>query len=361
MVSLLMSFLLFVTFTAVLSYGASPLDIDKRVIRPESADATTPEPPAPTTDPTPAADVRQQPPEAPAAPSTAPAAQNAGEVSSAKQASADASDLIYTGNKSRIDATNKDKGYIRISYLNATSKGLKVKIIKMENGKEDGNYVYDLNNKAQYETYPLQMGNGNYTIKVLENVSGNSYAVVQTQSLTVKLSNANAPYTVPTQLINYTSSSKAVSKAAELCKGKSSDLEKVKAIYQYVVQNISYDKQKAADVTAGKLNGYVPNVDTILSSKKGICFDYSSLMGAMLRSQGIPTKLIMGYVAPNNVYHAWNEVYINNVGWVKINSSVYFNGKAYSRMDSTFAAGNTSGSRTDFIANNKNYAKKSEY
>ncbi len=31
----------------------------------------------------------------------------------------------------------------------------------------------------------------------------------------------------------------------------------------------------------------------------------------MLRSEGIQTKLIMGYRADTAVYHAWNEVYVD--------------------------------------------------
>ena len=39
----------------------------------------------------------------------------------------------------------------------------------------------------------------------------------------------------------------------------------------------------------------LPSVDETLKTKKGICFDYAALMTAMLRSQGIPTKLEIGY------------------------------------------------------------------
>ena len=357
MVSFMISAVLFVTFTFAITCSAAPLDADKRLIRvPLQSDATVPAAP----NPPPTAAATQTVSAAPKADSVVSTPKPA-ENSASTQAASEAPSLIYTGAKSRIDASNKDNGFVRVAYLKATTKALKVKIIRMHDGKEAANCVYDLNNKAYYESYPLQMGNGPYTIKVLENVSGNSYAVVQTQNITVKLSNTNAPYLVSTQYVNYSSAPQAVAKAAELCKGLDTELKKVTAIYKYVVENIAYDRNKAADVIAGKLNGYIPNVDSILNSKKGICFDYASLMGAMLRSQGIPTKLVMGYVSPNNVYHAWNEVYIKNVGWVKINSSIYFDGKSYSRMDSTFAAGNTSGARTEYIGNSKNYAKTSEY
>ena len=46
---------------------------------------------------------------------------------------------------------------------------------------------------------------------------------------------------------------------------------------------------------------------------------YSSLLASMLRSLDVPTKLVTGYVAPDYLYHAWNEVYIEGTGWVRIN------------------------------------------
>ena len=163
------------------------------------------------------------------------------------------------------------------------------------------------------------------------------------------------------QNISFSETSKVVKKAAELCKGVTTEIGKVEKIYQFIVETIKYDFDKAKQVTEGKLNGYLPSVDVIFDAKKGICYDYSSVMAAMLRSQGIPTKLVTGYVAPKNVYHAWNDVFITGQGWIKIQSSVYFDGKAWSRMDSTFAAGNTSGKKNDFIGDGSNYAPKDVY
>jgi len=291
----------------------------------------------------------------------APVSQAANPASSAA-ASANRTPLLYTGAKSEIDATDKDQGRLVIRYLKECSKKLKVKITKYDkNGSEGLAYIYDLNGKAKAETYSLTEGSGKYLVKVLENIEGDRYAIVQSQTLDVVLADDLAPYLIPIQYINYNDASKAVIKAKELTKNCKSELEKVQVIYQYILNNVVYDYDKAKKVVAGELNGYVPTVDVILDSKKGICFDYSSLMGAMLRSVGIPTKLIMGYVAPNNAYHAWNDVYIKGKGWIRINSAVYFDGKTFSRMDSTFAAANKSGKQTDFIGNGKNYSPLYQY
>ena len=73
-----------------------------------------------------------------------------------------------------------------------------------------------------------------------------------------------------------------------------------------------------------------------LSTGKGICFDYAALMTAMLRSQGIPTKLEIGY--SGEVYHAWISTYIDEIGWV--DNVIQFDGKSWSLIDPTLAASN---------------------
>ena len=92
----------------------------------------------------------------------------------------------------------------------------------------------------------------------------------------------------------------------------------VTSIYNYVVDNLTYDYEKAATVQSG----YLPNVDLTLATQKGICFDYASLMTAMLRAQDIPTKLVIGYTG--QLYHAWISVYLPEQGW--IDNIIYFDG-----------------------------------
>ena len=93
-----------------------------------------------------------------------------------------------------------------------------------------------------------------------------------------------------------------------------------------------------------------------METGKGICFDYASLAASMLRSQGIPTKIIFGYVAPDNLYHAWNMFYTKETGWVSVEFKV--NEKEWTRMDLTFSA---NGSDQKFIGDGSNYADVYQY
>ena len=90
-------------------------------------------------------------------------------------------------------------------------------------------------------------------------------------------------------------------------------------------------------------------MDETLQEKTGICFDYAALMTAMLRTQGIPTRLVIGYAG--ELYHAWISVYIKDVGW--IDNIIYFDGKEWSRMDPTLAAAGDSAK--EFVGDGSNY------
>lgn len=258
----------------------------------------------------------------------------------------------YQGDKSYVDATQANNGYITVAYTGGGSQRIKVIV---EKGSDK--YTYDLNNQGKEEKFSLQMGNGDYKVRVMQNTTDTKYVALQTTNFNVSMSNQFAPYLTSNQYVNYTSGSVTVQKAAQVVAGAKDQLAKVDAIYQYVSNNITYDTQKAASVQSG----YLPDVDTILSTGKGICFDYSAVMAAMLRSQNIPTKLITGYVAPNGAYHAWNEVYLDGVGWVKT-GEVYFDGQNWKLMDPTFlASAKSSANIVSYIGNGTNYTQKYQY
>jgi len=279
------------------------------------------------------------------------------------QTAGTAAEDIRSDAKSEINVTNGNDGYIRARTKAKTSRKLKLITTYVKSNGATVEYRYDLNGDGVWETYSLQSGNGKYTIMIGENVTGARYSIIQTINIEVTYNRMHAPFLISAQHVNYAAGPNAVKKADELCKNAATDLAKVEGIYKYIVETIEYDMAKANKITAGDLTGYLPNVDDTLQTSKGICFDFSSLFAAMLRSQGIPSKLIMGYVAvsPKPVYHAWNEVYIEEVGWIKIRSEVNFNGKDWRRMDSTFAAGNANGKRTRFISDDKNYTTEKEY
>lgn len=208
----------------------------------------------------------------------------------------------YAAENDYFDLGEISKGVIHITYKGNSNKKIKVMIEKAEK-----KYTYDINNQGKTESFPLQLGNGSYKIKLLENVTGKSYTTIVSQSVDVNLQIDNAIYLNSIQNINWSVSSKAVKKAAELTRNTEDLEEKAEILYSHMVKGYAYDYDKLAKLPSS----YIPVIDNTFLEKTGICYDFSSLYAAMLRSQGIPSKLIKGYTPNAEGYHAWNEVYDN--------------------------------------------------
>ena len=247
-----------------------------------------------------------------------------------------------------IDYSNVTDGYVMCQYEKSTEKRLKVQV-----EGPTTKYTYDLK-PGNWATFPLSDGNGAYKVGIYQNVSGTKYSKITSVSFNVKLSDEFAPFLRPNQYVNYEFAVNTVDKAKELTKNLTTVLDKVAAIYDYVVENFTYDDALAETVTSG----YLPDLEKVLASKKGICFDYAALMAGMLRSQEIPCKLIVGYAG--SVYHAWLSVYSEKDGW--IDGAVFFDGKTWMRMDPTFAStGGNSKAVQQYIGDGSNYTAKYFY
>ena len=257
--------------------------------------------------------------------------------------------LVKQNSKAVIDYSNTKDGYVMVKYTAATTKKLKVQV-----KGPTTTYTYNIAADSAWDTYPLSDGNGNYQVLVYENISGTKYSTALSVSFTVTLADEFAPFLRPNQYVDYSAAPNTVAKAEELTKDKKDTLAKVTAVYDFVVKNLTYDKQLAATVQSG----YLPVLDTVLAKKTGICFDYASLMTGMLRSQGVPCKLVVGYAG--TAYHAWISVWSEETGWVE--GVVYFNGTTWQRMDPTFAStGKQSKAIMQYIGDGKNYTVKYLY
>lgn len=255
---------------------------------------------------------------------------------------------VYQNDFASIDASNTSQGYVMVKY-NGTNEKVKLQITC----PDQSCYTYLISDRGAYDTFPLTAGNGSYALQVLENVAGDTYTVSLAQSINVSIEDEFLPFLYPNQYVNFHTDSKAVSKGSDLAKDTYSDLDVVQNIYNYVIKNISYDTEKAQNVSYG----YVPDVDDTLSSKKGICFDYAALMTSMLRSQNIPTKLEVGY--SGDAYHAWISTYIDDKGWV--DDIIQFDGDTWQIMDPTLAATNDSAAIKKYVGDGSHYVVKYTY
>ena len=254
--------------------------------------------------------------------------------------------ITYSNNDVTVDASDSQNGYLMILYKGSSSK-VKLQIT----GSNATTYTYNLHN--EYESFPLTSGSGNYNVAVYENISGNQYATIFQKKIAVDIENEFGPYLFPNQYVNFSSKSKVVEVASELSYSADDDIDVVTNVYNYIIANISYDFDKARAVKSG----YLPDVDRILDSQKGICFDFAAMMAAMLRSQQIPTRLEIGYAG--EAYHAWISIYLSERGWV--NGIIEFDGENWELMDPTFAASESEDDLKKFIGDGSKYTTKFIY
>lgn len=108
--------------------------------------------------------------------------------------------------------------------------------------------------------------------------------------------------------------------AAKVTEGKTSTLDKARAIYDYVFSTMRYDK-----TGTGWGRG---DVLYACDAKKGNCTDFHSLFIAMARSQGIPSRFEIGFPIPADKnsadvpgYHCWAEFFDPQHGWIPVDIS----------------------------------------
>lgn len=244
------------------------------------------------------------------------------------------------GNESvGIDLSCVDEGVVAVKV--SSKKKCKFQVLM-----GDETYTYDVDSRGEPGVFPLQCGDGHYLFRVMENVSGTKYAVLYQTETDVSLLDEFQPFIRPSAYANYSEKSACVQKSVELAKGAADVNEVVAAVYGFICKSVKYDREKAANITTG----YLPDPDETFETGKGICFDYAALAASMLRSQGIPTKVVFGYVSPDDLYHAWNMFYTPESGWITVGYEV--SADDWNRLDLTFSANGADGK---FIGNGSNY------
>ena len=205
---------------------------------------------------------------------------------------------IYRDSRLKVDASHLDEGYFYAGISNKTSKKLKLRVIK-----GDTTLTYDLNGNGDMELFPLQLGSGSYKVCLYENTQKKSYSQAGTVFFRANLSQEDVCFLYPNVFVSYDQETEAVAEADKLCAGLT-DKQAFDAVCKYMLK-YKYDFVKAVTVKAGAM----PDIDGTYQKKMGICQDLSAVMICMLRSQGIPAKLMIGYADKN--YHAWVEAIID--------------------------------------------------
>jgi hypothetical protein len=230
-----------------------------------------------------------------------------------------------------------------ISLVGETQKE-KIKLLVK---KDKANIWLDVNVKDGKfkENIWLTQGTGNYTISVMIHEQDRKYSYGPTLNIENK-KEMNKDLS-PTKHVE-SDDEEIIKLANKITNVNDTELDKAKAIYQWVVENITYDYEKYSKHQSNDYDNNYGAVHTF-NTKKGVCYDYATLTAALGRAAGIQTKVVKGEgnLGSFKGLHAWNEMYITEKGqWIPV--------------DTTF--GSTAGK--DFFDNDdfyKSHTKTDEY
>ncbi len=204
--------------------------------------------------------------------------------------------------KMTVDCSNMSEGYIMVKAKKTTKK-LRVRV-----STAGAKLLYWLNGDGEYEVLPLQFGSGKYKVELFEHVKGKDYSKEGTLKLSAKMPDELSCFLYPNQYVNYNENTACVKYAQEMCKDMKDQGEIYKTVCTYVLQNFIYDYIKSVSVQS--MSQQMPDIDYCWTNRMGICQDLSAMTCAMLRSQGIPARLMIGTVGANT-YHAWVVAVVN--------------------------------------------------
>lgn len=222
--------------------------------------------------------------------------------------------LVVNMNKETVDEpiilqTEYEKAGINIR-LNESSNKLEVIntsgdvcTILIEKGDDFRNYIVET-----HEIIPLQMGDGEYTVKIytkyrnkLKYLDKTTIEALNTQDITMYL---DAQY--------YGDYSKCTEELFQISKRlmvhTNTQEEFIENCYKYVCE-YEYNETRQKEIERNQIKIYKPDIQNIIDEQSGICLDKACLMASILRLNDIPTKVVSGNVG--NEYHAWVEVLIN--------------------------------------------------
>ena len=106
---------------------------------------------------------------------------------------------------------------------------------------------------------------------------------------------------MPNQYVDYVKTTNAVLKSDELA----TQGDVYKTVCDFIASEFSYDFLRAKTISPGEL----PEIEQCFDNRAGICQDLSAVMVCMLRVQGIPAKLMIGYA--DKYYHAWTVALVD--------------------------------------------------
>lgn len=168
-----------------------------------------------------------------------------------------------------------------------------------------------------------------YRLNPGQSVNVQAVAVVEVRHRSYDLSKSGKSGDIPAQLIErytgstaYWSGDASVREAAARVSDPNAPVIKnVQAMYQLVIDRLSYNDEKI------KFNIRQGAQKALANPSNAVCLEYADLLVAMLRSQGIPARMPIGYAYSGDLktspevvdsLHSWVEAYVPGIGWMTL-------------------------------------------
>ncbi|MEI7818754.1 MAG: transglutaminase family protein [bacterium] len=127
-------------------------------------------------------------------------------------------------------------------------------------------------------------------------------------------------YTGPTRYWQ-TQDPELVKQAKAAVAGKTKVADMMLALQQLTINTLSYNNEKI------KYNIRQGSSKALRNPDNAVCLEYSDLLVSLLRSQGIPARMPVGYAYAGNLkqsksvtdsLHSWVEAYLPGLGWINL-------------------------------------------
>ena len=263
---------------------------------------------------------------------------------------------VLSNNYVKVDTTTSNKGYFILDYIDPVAKDIEIQVesdVINGYGKNGCWYIYKDFGKEKRYLIPLTYGNATYTISVISemDIIGGSCLFTKKAEFTIKVDDANekGAFLISTGEVIFNSDMQFIKKANEIALECKNEFEKVSKIKEWLLDYLYYG---STDYT--QILHYRVDLDRIYERGTGVCFDFAVILAAMLRSQNIPCKVVVGQYRNSTEMHAWNEVYVTEKGSYT-DDFVYLEGNTWCRLDPTYALSHRGEELIEYVLDDNNY------
>ena len=136
--------------------------------------------------------------------------------------------------------------------------------------------------------------------------------------------------------------------AARITQGQSTAYDQAVAVQDYLRKTYPYDLGVAPAAAGADVVD-----DFLFETRAGFCSHFASAMAVLLRAQGVPARVAVGYLNGDYAYgrgmyrvsasaaHAWVEVYFAGYGWIEFEPTPAFQAPQYNRANQTASTDST--------------------